>query len=43
MQKLYNEFVTMHKLVFHLYGFQQQSRRIVKTLKEMHYITIHVQ
>ena len=43
MQKLYDGFITVHKLVVHLYGFQQRSKRVVWTLKEIHAAITHVQ
>jgi len=43
MQKHYDEFVTLHKEVVHIYGFQQQCIKIVQTPKDIHVVIAHVQ
>ena len=42
MRKLYDGFVTMHKVVFHLYDFQKWCRKVVQTLKDIHVVIAHV-
>lgn len=42
MWKLYDKFVTVHKEVVHLYGFQQQSTNIVQTFKGINTAITHV-
>ena len=43
MQKLYYEFFIMHKVVVHLYGFQQWSRKVVQTFNGIDASIAHVQ
>ena len=43
MWKLYDGFVTMHKVVVRVHGLQQQSKYFVQTLKNIHVDIAHVQ
>lgn len=43
MWKLYDIFVTMHKVIVHLYGFQQMCMKIFQTLKYIHLAITHVE
>ena len=42
MKKIYDVFVTVHKAVVHLYGFQQRCMKIAQTLKDIHASIAHV-
>ena len=43
MKKLYDRIFTMHKVVVHVHGLQQQSKKFVQTLRCIHATIAHVQ
>ena len=43
MQKLYDKFLIVHKVVVHQYGFQWWRRNIVQTLEDIHAAIAQVQ
>jgi len=43
MRKFYDGFITMHKAVVHLHGFQQWRKRFVQALTDIHATIAHVQ
>lgn len=43
MRIVHRRFVTMHKSVVHLYGFQQQCAQTTQTLKDIHTAIAHMQ
>lgn len=43
MWKLYGRFVTVHKAIVHIYGFQEQCAKIAQSLKDIHIFITHVQ
>ena len=42
MRKLYDRFVTMHKVVVHIFGSQRYSTKIIQTLRYIHNVIPHV-
>lgn len=42
MWKLYDGFVTMHKVVFDLHGLKQWRKRFFQTLRDIHPTITHV-
>lgn len=43
MRTVYKIFVTVHKVVVHLYIFQQQCAQMAQTLKDIHTVIAHMQ